>query len=427
MLVMALYNVVDRIFIGQCVGPEALAGLTVTFPLMNLTTAVGVLVGVGSSAKVSIVLGAGQPDKARLILGNALVLTLVNGLIYIAVFALYIDPLLRLFGASDVTLPYAHSYMLILLPGCMLTNIAFSLNNVIRASGYPGRAMATMIIGAAVNVALDPIFINLLGLGIEGAAWATDIAMAISAVFVLSHFTRPGVTVGFSRGIWRLNFALIGGIVAIGAAPAIVNAASCIVNALVNNSLLGYGSDRDIGAAGIMVTFTSLLVTIVLGICQGMQPIIGYNYGAGNHHRLRRTYLMAVAIASVVTGGGAILGLAFPRQIGMIFTDDAMLLDATEHALRLCLLAFPVVGFQVISTTLFQSLGLAAQSIVLGLLRQVVFIIPLLMILPAAWGIAGVWLSFPISDLLTTIVTIVLVVLQFRKFSPNSKKNLAKP
>lgn len=205
MLVMALYNVVDRIFIGQWVGPDAIAGLTVTFPIMNLTTAIGVLIGVGASAKVSIMLGAGKPDMANVILGNSLVLTFINAAIYIALFAVFIDPLLRLFGASDVTLPYARDYMLVLLPGCLMTNLAYGLNNIMRASGYPQRAMATMLIGAAVNVALDPLFIYVFEWGIEGAAWATDIAMAVSALFVGVHFMRGDATVRFTAGIWRLQ------------------------------------------------------------------------------------------------------------------------------------------------------------------------------------------------------------------------------
>ena len=417
MLVMALYNVVDRVFIGQWVGPDAIAGLAVTFPIMNLTTAVGVLVGVGASAKTSIMLGAGRADQANIILGNTVVLTFVNAAIYIALFAVYIDPLLMLFGASEATMPYARDYMLVLLPGCLMTNLAYGLNNLMRASGYPQRAMVTMLLGAVVNVALDPLFIYVFDWGIRGAALATDIAMFVSAVFVGVHFMRRDVTVRFTGGIWRLHWSLIGGIVAIGAAPAIVNAASCIINALVNNSLLRYGGDRDIAAAGIMVTFTSLLVTIVLGICQGMQPVVGYNYGAGLLHRLRRTYMLAVAAATVVTACGALFGLTFPREVGMAFGSDTALLDATERALRLCLVAFPVVGYQIISTALFQSIGQATKSIIVGLLRQVVFLIPLLIFLPRDMGIDGVWVSFPISDLVATVVTTVLVVVQFRQIS----------
>ena len=293
MLVMALYNVVDRIFIGQCVGPDAIAGLAICFPMMSLATAMGVLIGVGASARMSIMLGASRFDEAQRIFGNAFVLTLIIGITYITLFVIYIDPMLRLFGASDATLPYARSYMLVLMPGLLLTNITYGFNNIMRASGYPRRAMFTMIIGAVVNVALDPLFILVFDWGIAGASMATVIAMAVSAAFVLAHFMRRDVTLRFKRGIYRLSTHIFIGIVSIGAAPAIVNAASCAVNALANHSLLSYGNDRDIGAAGIMVTYTSLLVTIVLGLCQGLQPIIGYNYGAGNLNRLRRARIPA--------------------------------------------------------------------------------------------------------------------------------------
>lgn len=415
MVVMALYNVVDRIFIGQWVGPDAIAGLAITFPVMSLATAVGVLVGVGAAARVSIMLGAGRLDEASVVFGNALILTILNGIIYITVFAVWLDPMLRLFGASDATLPYAHEYMAVLLPGCLLTNIAYSLNNVMRASGYPERSMMTMIIGAVVNVGLDALFIGVFGWGIAGGAWATVIAMAVSAVFVLAHFGHRDATVRFRHGIYRLRWHIIVGVMAIGAAPALVNAAGCVVNALANNALLGHGTDRDIAAAGIMTTYTQVLVTIVLGICQGMQPIMGYNYGAGLMHRLRRVYWLAVAAASVVTGIGAIVGLFWPQAIGAVFTDDADLIFATDRALRNCLIVFAVVGFQIISTSFFQSIGKATQSIVVGLLRQVITLIPCLIFLPRIWGVEGVWLSFPISDTVATVITAAMVWYQLRQ------------
>ncbi len=415
MLVMALYNVVDRVFIGQWVGPDAIAGLAITFPLMNLATAVGVLIGVGSSARVSIELGAGRLGRAEKILGNALLLTFINGAIYISLFVVYLDPLLRLFGASEATAPYAREYMLVLMPGCLLTNLTYGFNNLMRASGYPKRAMMTMLIGAVVNVGLDPLFIYVFDWGIAGAALATDIAMAVGTAFVMAHFMRRDVTLRFRRGIYGMEWKIIAGIISIGAAPALVNAASCVVNAIANNALGGYGTDRDIGAVGIMVTYTSLLVTIVLGMCQGMQPIIGYNFGAGKLHRLRRTYFLAVAAASVLTCSGALIGLVWPSDIARVFTTDPELIAATDTALSLCLLAFPVVGFQIISTTFFQSIGNAAESIAVGMLRQIVFIIPLLIFLPRELGITGVWLSFPISDAAATVVTAALIVWQFRK------------
>jgi len=416
MLVMALYNVVDRIFIGQCVGPDAIAGLAICFPMMSLATAMGVLIGVGSTARISIMLGASRLDEAQRIFGNAFVLTIVIGITYMILFMVYLDPMLRLFGASDATLPYARTYMLVLMPGLLLTNITYGFNNIMRASGYPRRAMLTMIIGAVVNVALDPLFILVFYWGIAGASVATVIAMAVSAVFVLAHFFRRNVTLRFKRGIFRLNWRIFIGIISIGAAPAIVNAASCIVNALANHSLLSYGGDRDIGAAGIMVTYTSLLVTIVLGLCQGLQPIIGYNYGAGNMNRLRRAFYLAVVAASVVTCVGGLYGFFWPSTIARVFTTDADLISATDRALGICLAVFPVVGFQIVSTCFFQSIGNATESIIVGLLRQVIFLIPLLIYLPRLFNVEGVWMAFPISDAVATVVTLVLLARQFRDF-----------
>ena len=416
MLVMALYNVVDRIFIGQCVGPDAIAGLAICFPMMSLATAMGVLIGVGSTARISIMLGASRLDEAQRIFGNAFVLTIVIGITYMILFMVYLDPMLRLFGASDATLPYARTYMLVPMPGLLLTNITYGFNNIMRASGYPRRAMLTMIIGAVVNVALDPLFILVFDWGIAGASVATVIAMAVSAVFVLAHFFRRNVTLRFKRGIFRLNWRIFIGIISIGAAPAIVNAASCIVNALANHSLLSYGGDRDIGAAGIMVTYTSLLVTIVLGLCQGLQPIIGYNYGAGNMNRLRRAFYLAVVAASVVTCVGGLYGFFWPSTIARVFTTDADLISATDRALGICLAVFPVVGFQIVSTCFFQSIGNATESIIVGLLRQVIFLIPLLIYLPRLFNVEGVWMAFPISDAVATVVTLVLLARQFRDF-----------
>ncbi len=413
MLVMALYNVVDRIFIGQWVGPDAIAGLAVTFPIMNLATAIGVLVGVGASSRVSIVLGGGDRRQAEMLLGNAMTLTLVNAGIYILVFSIFIDEMLGAFGASEATLPYGREYMLTLMPGLLLTNIAFGFNNIMRASGYPKRAMATMLLGAVVNVMLDPIFIRVFDMGIVGAAIATDVAMAASAWFVLAHFARRDVSLRFHRGTYGLRWSIIWGIVSIGAAPALVNAASCAINAIVNRSLGEWGGDRAIGAAGIMITFTSLLVTVVLGICQGMQPIIGYNYGAGQMHRLKRAYWLAVGVSSLITLAGAVFGLFFPSAVARAFTSDPDLIAASDQALSLCLLCFPFVGFQVISTAFFQSIGKAGKSIFLSLSRQVIFLIPLLLWLPGCFGLAGVWGSFPISDFAATVATAGMIAWQF--------------
>ena len=422
LLVMSLYNVVDRIFIGRGVGAEAISGLAITFPVMNLTTALGVLVGAGATARVSIFLGRKDLDSASLVLGNALILLIINATIYISFFAIFIDPILRAFGASDVTLPYARDFILWLLPGLLMTNLAFGFNNIMRASGYPMRAMATMILGALINLALAPLFIFTFGLGIKGAAIASDIAMTCSMIFVMAHFMRRNVTLRFTRGIYRLRWHVVIGIISIGAAPALVNAAACFINVIINKSLSQYGGDLSIGAAGIFSTYTSLIVMIIIGICQGMQAIIGYNYGAGNLDRLKRTYWLAVGVTTAICAAGSVFGLCFPTLIAKAFTSDSYLIEVTSRCLSLSLIAFSVVGFQVVSTTFFQSIGSVAKSIFLSLARQVIFLIPLLYLLPNSLGLDGVWLSFPGSDLLATIVTAVLIIFEFRRIDREARQ-----
>lgn len=414
MVVMSLYNVIDRIFIGQGVGPLAISGLAVTFPVMNLTTALGVLIGVGGSSRVSILLGRKEHDMAAHVLGNALTLTIIIALTYVSLFGIFLEDILRAFGASDATLPYAMDFMTWLLPGLMLTNLTYSLNNIQRASGYPRRAMLTMMLSAAANAVLAPIFIFGLDMGIKGAAIATDLSMAGAFIFVLIHFLDKKSTVHFTPGTYRLEKRIIIAIVSIGMAPALVNFASCAINVLINRTLYKYGGDTAIGAAGIFTTYSSLIVMVVIGICQGMQPIVGYNYGAGHMHRLKRVYWLAVASATVLCTIGWISSLACPTTIARAFTHDAELLNEISHSLSLALMAFPVVGFQIVSTNFFQSIGKAGQSIFLSLTRQVIFLIPCLLILPRYNGVDGVWMSFPVGDALATLVTAAMMIRQFR-------------
>jgi len=417
MLVMSLYNVIDRIFIGQGVGPEAIAGLTITFPVMNLSAALGVLIGAGASARVSIMLGAGNHHGAMKVLGNSLTLILLIAAVYISLFAIYLDDILMAFGANEATIPYARDFMQFILPGMFIMNISFSFNNIMRASGYPLRAMVTMFIGAGANVILAPVFIFGFGWGIKGAAIATDIAMTISAVFVMAHFMRSGSVLHFTRGTFRLSWPIVAGIISIGAAPSLVNFAASVINAILNHSLVRYGGDaavEAIAAAGILTTYTSLLVMVIVGMCQGMQPIVGYNYGAGLMHRLKRTYALACVWGTVICSLGAAGGLLFPAYIGRAFSTDPMLIKVTENAVSLAILAFWFVGFQVVSTTFLQSIGKAAMSILLSLSRQVIFLIPLLLVMPRFAGLDGIWLSYPVSDLMATLVTAVIIVYQFR-------------
>ncbi|MBO4943859.1 MAG: MATE family efflux transporter [Muribaculaceae bacterium] len=413
-VVMSLYNVVDRIFIGQGVGTDAIAGLAITFPVMNVATAFGVLIGAGASARISIMLGAGDREGAERVLGTSLVLSLVFGLFYMSCFAIWLTPILRAFGASDATLPYAYDFISVLLPGLLLTNITYNFNNIMRASGYPVRAMVTMFLGAGVNVILAPLFIFVFDWGIRGAALATDIAMASTAVFVIAHFVDKRTTLRFRRGIYRPSWRIVFAIISIGSAPAIVNFAASAINVLVNRTILNYGTDLDIAAVGIFTTYTSLLVMIMIGICQGMQPIVGYNYGAGHFNRLTRAYGLATGWSSAIAVAGCAFALSFPELIARAFTKDQALIDTTVRALRHTLPAFWMVGFQIVSTNFFQSIGKAAKSIVLSLCRQVLFLIPCVLILPSLMGLDGVWISFPVSDSLATVVTVVLLIVQFR-------------
>ena len=416
-VVMSLYNIVDRIFIGQGVGSDAIAGLAITFPVMNLSTAVGTLVGAGAAARISIVLGQNDKRKAELILGNSLVLTLLFGFIYILVFAIFLDDILRLFGASDVTLPYAHDFMAYILPGMLLTNLCFSFNNIMRASGYPTRAMVTMFIGAGLNVILAPLFIFVFKLGIKGAAIATDISMTISMLFVMSHFFSKKSELHFKPGIYKLRWAIFTSITAIGAAPFCVNMAGSAVNGIVNNILQSQGGDSAVGALGILMTYAQLLVMVVIGITQGMQPIVGYNYGAHKFNRLKRAYWLSVAAATVVTTLGFLMAQLVPHWIARAFTIDPELIKNTSQALRITMLVFWAVGFQIVSTNFFQSLGHAGKSIFLSLTRQILFLLPLIYVLSRIYGLTGVWTAYATSDFLATFITAILMVLQMRKIN----------
>ncbi len=424
-MVMSIYNVIDRIFIGQGVGTDAFNGLAITFPVMNISTAFGVLVGAGAGARTSIALGMGNQRLADLTLGNSFVLTLVFGTFYIAMLGIFIDLILRLFGASDATLPYARDFMVYLLPGLMFNNIMYSYNNVMRASGYPTRAMIAMFVGAGLNVILAPIFIFVLKWGIKGAAIATDIAMFVSMWFVLAHFIDRRSKVHFTRGTYRLEKKVVLPVLAIGAAPCVVNTAGCVINAMVNNILNDYG-DMNVGAMSVFVTFTQLIVTFVLGVCMGMQPIVGYNYGAERFDRLRRTFWLAVATSTVACVIGSIASEFCPELIARMFSPDEEFIRTSSHALRMASWMFWAVGFQIVATNFFQSVGAAGKSVFMSLSRQVLFMIPLLLVLPPLFDLDGVWVVFPISDAVAFAVAVVLIILQFRKINALEQKKSQK-
>lgn len=414
-VVMAIYNMIDSVVIGHAIpDPNVVAGIAVTFPVMSLATALGMLIGAGAATRVSIVLGQRDIRQGEYILGNSVQLTIIIGLLYTTLFAIFIEPLIRLFGGSPATLPYAKEFLLWALPGMVLINLTFSYNNVMRASGYPTRAMVTSIMGAVLNAILAPLFLFVFHLGIRGAALATDISMFITAIFVMSHFFSKKTDLRFRRGIFKFRWPIIKQILYIGMAPFLINVAGASINAIVNNSLLHYGGDNAIAAVVVFNRYVTIFGFIVIGICQGMQPILGYNYGARKFDRLFRTLRLAATVALCVTITGATIGQLFPESIARMFMTDTAQIAAAVKCLRITTLGFWMVGFQIVSTNFFQSLGMAGKAVFLSLTRQVLFMIPLLLILPHFFGLNGVWSCFPIADVVATIVATLMLLWQVR-------------
>lgn len=425
-VVSAVYNIVDSMVIGHAIDdPNVVAGIAVTFPVMNLATALGMLIGAGAATRVSIVLGQKDHRRAELILGNSVLLTVIIGILYMAGFAIFLDKILMLFGASEHTLPYAHEFLMWVLPGMLLMNLTFSYNNVMRASGYPGKAMYTNLIGAGMNMILAPLFLLGFGWGIRGAAIATDISMLITAFFVMAHFFNTKNELHFVRGTFRFDWPIIKSVLYIGMSPFLINVAGASVNAIINNSLLHYGGDNAIAAVVVFNRFVTVFIFIVIGICQGMQPILGYNYGSGRFNRLFKTLWWAVGSAVAVTSLGSAIGALMPESIAKMFMQDPEQINCAVSCLRITTIAFWIVGFQVVATNFFQSMGMAGKSIFLSLTRQIIFMIPLLYILPPHFGLDGVWAAFPISDFVATVVAATLLTVQLRRIKRKAVSSAA--
>lgn len=414
-VVSAVYNIIDSIVIGHAIDdPNVVAGIAVTFPVMNLGTALGMLIGAGAATRVSIVLGQNDRRRAELILGNSVQLTVIIGITYISLLAIFITPILNLFGASPHTLPYAREFMLWVLPGMVLMNLTFSYNNVMRASGYPGKAMYTNLIGAGLNAILAPTFLFGFHWGIKGAAIATDISMFITSIFVMGHFFNKDNTLHFVRGTFKFNWPIIKSVLYIGMAPFLINVAGASVNAIVNNSLLKYGGDNAIAAVVVFNRYVTIFVFVVLGICQGMQPILGYNYGSGKLDRLFKTLRLAATVAVIITTIGSVVGALTPRSIASMFMQDEAQILCAINCLRITTLTFWMVGFQIVATNFFQSLGMAGKAVFLSLTRQIIFMIPLLFILPPHFGLDGVWSAFPICDCISAVIAGAMLWWQVR-------------
>ncbi|WP_125152495.1 MATE family efflux transporter [Clostridium rectalis] len=407
MLVNAFYNIVDRIFIGHIpnVGSMAITGVGLTLPIMTIILAFGMLIGIGSSALVSIKLGEQKKDEAENILGNAFVLLCIFTILVSIVGIIFLDPLLKSFGASEDTFIYAKEYVTIILIGAITNSLGFGLNSIIRAEGNPKVAMLTMLLGAVLNTILDPIFINIFNMGVKGAAYATIISQTANTIWVLYYFTGKNSSLKLKIKYFKLNKNIFIDIISIGMAPFFMELASSIVNIISNNSLKIYGGDLAIGAMAIINSISLVFFMPIFGINQGAQPIIGYNYGAKQYSRVKTAMKLSIKAACVICLLGFSFIEFFPETIIKIFSKDPQLIQIASEGIRIFLVMMPIIGFQMISSNYFQSVGKAKIATFTSLLRQVIILIPMLIILPKHFGLLGVWMSAPISDLSSAIIT----------------------
>lgn len=423
-IIATIYNIVDRVFLGQCVGALAIAGLAITMPIMNIVHAFGSLVGAGASARMSIVLGRRDIRWAENILGNSMLLTFFFGAIFVSTWYIFADEILGLFGASANTVAYARTYMNIVIPGMFLTTLSFNLTGLIRSSGYANKSMWILVSGALLNILLDAIFIYKLDWGIAGAAWGTTISMAFSSVLAITHFLQPKSFIRFRSHCWKPRFYIFRNILAIGISPFSMNVAASAVVALLNNQLLKYGGDNAVAASGVVNSFAPFVVMLVLGICQGMQPIAGYNYGAGKMDRLKAVYKLTMKWDVAIGCVGALLVLTIPRYLAMCFSNDANLIELCVPAFRLMLVMSPLIGFTITNSQFFQSIDKPWIAIVTSLSRQVLFLTPLIYIVPPIFeslggsGLIGVFFSCTISDVMGAALSAALLRSQIKIFKP---------
>jgi len=414
MTASSLYNMVDSIFIGHIPGsgPLAISGLAVTFPLMNISAALGTLVGVGAATMISVLLGQKNYEVAGKVLSNEVTLNTIVGLLFTVVTMIFMDPILLFFGASENTLPFARDYMMIIAAGNVITHLYFGLNSVIRSSGNPNLAMGLTLFTVISNAILDPVFIFILGMGIRGAAVATVLCQTLALAYTLWYFLDQKRFLHLNRKhIFRLDWRIAKDSLAIGMGPFLMNLASCIVVLFINNQLLKYGGDLAIGAYGIVNRISFIFAMVVVGFNHGMQPIAGYNYGARLYSRVREVYIRTAMWATIVVTVGFIVSEFFPGPAVSLFTNDPQLKSLATKGLRMMNIVFPIVGFQMVTTNLFQCLGMVSKSIFLSLTRQLLFLVPCVYFLPAALGSEiGVWYSFPISDFLSSVLTAILAI-----------------
>ena len=416
MTATSMYNIVDSIYIGHGCGALALGALTVAKPFMDICAAFGSLVGVGASSLLAIYLGEKDYDRANRVLGNVIVMNIILSAIVMAVGLIWLDPILLAFGASEDTLGFAHDYMEIILYGNILTHIYFGLNAMLRSAGHPRFSMTATIVAVVVNIILDPLFIFGMEMGVRGAALATVISQAVAVVWQFTKFMDKNELVRFHRGIWRLNKHITSRALAIGMSPFLYNIAHCFVVIIINNQLKHFGGDLAIASYGVINRLTFVFAMVVMGLNQGMQPIAGYNYGAKQFDRVLKVFYTTCAYATGVMGIVFLLGECCPEVVTKMFTHDPMLIDLTIKPMRIICSTMLIIGFQMVTGNLFTSIGKAGKAIFLSLTRQVLYLIPLALLLPLAFAdpLDGVWWSIPVSDTLSAF-TAVIVLLSARK------------
>lgn len=416
MLVNALYNVVDRIYIGHGVGSLGIGGTTVAFPIMLIMMAFSMLVGVGANSLVSIRLGQNRKEEAEGIFNNALVLLILFSLILTVIGLVFLKPFLVLVGTSEQILPYAMDYLQIILLGGVFQSIGMGMNNFIRSEGNPKIAMYTMLIGALINIVFDPIFIFVFHWGMKGAALATIMSQLVSAIWVLAYFLRGKSLLKIQFKHLRLKAVYVGNIIALGTAPFAMQIAASMLNLIMNRNLGIYGGNIAISGMGIVNSITTLMIMPIFGINQGVQPIIGFNYGAGKYDRVKHAYLSSVIFATVIVSFGWIITRLFPEQLVQLFnSNDPELISFGIHAIKRFLIFLPIIGFQIVSSNYFQAVGKPKHSAFLGLSRQVLILIPALIILPEIFGLDGILAAGPLSDIVSSIITGIFIMIEMRK------------
>ena len=415
MTASSLYNIIDRAMIGQVVGADAIAGLGITFPFMNLSAAFGAAVGVGASTCISVKLGQRDYETAEHLLGNTVTLNVVIGLVFMAVCMVLLDPILRFFGASDVTLPYAREFMQVILLGNVITHMYFGMNAVLRAAGKPRHAMWATLFTVGMNILLVIVFVWWFRWGIRGAALATVTSQSMALCWQMWIFSDPKELLHLKRGIYRLKAQLVRNIVAIGISPFLMQTTSCVIVIAMNNQFVRYGGDMGVGAYSIANSMAMVFFMFVMGMTQGMQPIVGYNYGAEKYDRMLRCLWLTITAATAILVVGWALSMLFPREIARIFTTDEELLELSARGLVFDMLVFPVIASQAVITNFFQCIGKVRISIFLSLSRQLIFLLPLAFVLPLWWGLDGVWASMPVSDFIAFAFTIPILMAYLKK------------